>query len=216
MKNGLLFLFITLFTSAEGQFLQDRVSGKYYFHVQSGEVKGSPFLYDDWRYSFITYANGLQLKNLKLKFDMLNNKPLFLRNDSAFEFVQELWSFIIYNPEGDSVIYKNGFEGETITSEIFLQVLQEGKIILLKHQGKAKTESKGFGVGITTTEFTTKPPAFYITKKTALIKIKKTEDLAALMGGRDWQLVADYISKKKLNLKKEEDIINVINYYNTL
>lgn len=96
MRLWFLLCFIFLFSCAQSQFLQDRVSGKYYFQVQSGEVKGSPFLFEDWRPSLITYANGLQLKNLPLKFDMLNNKPLFQRNDSAFEFIEELWSITFF------------------------------------------------------------------------------------------------------------------------
>ena len=215
MKQWLMICFILFLGQAQAQFLQDKVSGKYYFHVQSGDVKGSPFLYDDWRPAFITFANGLQLKNLQLKFDMVNNKPLFLRNDSAFEFVQELWSFIIYNPGGDSVVFKNGFEGDNIPLTAFLQVMLEDKLTLLKSQGRSRTETKGFGVGITTIEFNNKPAVFFLAKGNQLVKLKKTDDLARLMG-KDWQQVADHISLKKLSLKKEEDLLNILRFYNSL
>lgn len=215
MKSWLILGLMFIFSDMNGQFLQDRVSGKYYFNVQSGELKGSPFLFEDWRTSFITYANGLQLKNIKLKFDMLNNKPLFLRNDSAFEFIEELWSFVIYNPGGDSVVFKNGFEGDNFPATAFLQVMQEGKLTLLKHQSKAKTETKGFGVGMSTIEFTVKPAVFYLAKGNSLVKIRKTEDMAILMG-KDWQQVADLINQKKLSLKKENDLVAIMKFYNTL
>jgi hypothetical protein len=98
-------------TICRAQVLQDRITVKYYFDVKTTAIKGSPYLQNGWRLSSITCANGLQLKNVLLKFDQYHQQPLFVRNDSAFEFIQEVWEFVIYNPEGGQHCFQKWFSG---------------------------------------------------------------------------------------------------------
>ena len=212
----LAFLFSALLVYS--QFLQDRVTGKYYFDVKYTDVKGSPFLYDDWRPSLITYANGLQLKNVKLKFNLVSNKPLFLRNDSAFEFLNAVWEFVIYNPAGDSVIYRNGFEAAgNISPDAYLEIMEDGKLSLLRYRPKTITYTKGFSTAVTTAEFTFKPPVLYLFDDKILIRLKHNDE-AVLKDTmkKDWVLVSDYIKLKKLNLKKDSDVLSAVRYFNSL
>jgi hypothetical protein len=200
------------------QLLQDRITGKYYFDIKSTDIKGSPYLYDEWRPSLITYANGLQLKNVPLKFDLYNHKPLFLRNDSIFEFVQDVWAFVIYNPGGDSVIFRNGFPAEgNISPATYLEVMEEGKLVLLRHQVKGKTETKGYGSATPVTEFSLAPSMLYLLQNNALRRLKKNDEEAMkIIMTRDWEMVSGYIKQKKLGLRKDEDIASIIHHYNGL
>lgn len=200
------------------QILQDRITGKYYFERKDPEFKGTPFFYEDWRPSLVTYTNGLQLKNVKLKFDQYTNMPLFQRNDSAFEFIDQVWEFVIYNSPADSVIFRNDFSGdELISSENYLEVLAEGKLTLLRHQAKNKTETRTFSSATVTTEFTLKPSILFLLVNNKLVRFKKNDEtfLKPFLKN-NWESVSDFMKLNKSGLKKDADIISIIRHYNTL
>lgn|GEM_PF-4825499 len=198
--------------------LRDEVSGKIYYNVSNANVEGTPYLHDDWRPSFITYAGGLQVKNVMLKFDLYNHLPLFLRNDSVFQFVNEVIGFIIYNPEGDSSIFRKGFPKlDNITPDTYLQVLTDGPVKLLKYTVKTRSERKEFNSAVAITEFSKPLGAFYTFSGSNLKRLKKGEEgLKECIPSTHWQQVSKYIKEAGLNLKKEADLVKIFLFNDSL
>src|SRR5947207_3354240 len=72
-------------TETAGRKYIDQASGKILYVYQYTDIKGSSFLNDDWMESKIILNNGVTVINLRLKFDVYNNKFVYSRNDSLFE-----------------------------------------------------------------------------------------------------------------------------------
>jgi hypothetical protein len=87
----------------------------------------------------------------------------------------------------------------------------------VKHQAKTKTETKGFSSAIPTIEFTYIQPSYYVLRTKTLVKLRKNDEapLRSVMK-KDWEQVSAYMKAKNLGLKKEEDYIAIIRYYNSL
>ena len=217
MRKIFLSILVLSFLFCDAQLLQDRITGKYYRQTAYTDVRGTPYLYDDWRPSLITYNDGLQLKNVKIKFDLYENTPLFLRNDSAFEFVNEVAEFVIYNPGGDSVVFRNGFnEGDGIGRKTYLQVVEDGKIVLAKHIVRMKVERKEFNSASTIVEFSSPQPALYVFYADKGKKVKKDESVLRDGMKDKWDKISQYMQTKGLSMKKEADIVTAVRYYNSL
>lgn len=161
-------------------------------------------MYDEWRPSRITYPSGVQLKNVQLKFDLYNQQPLFLRNDSAIEFILEVWEFVIYNPGGDSVIFRNGFQADgNISAAAYLEVMEEGKLVLLRYQIKGKTEIREFGSATAVISFSPTPSALCGLQNNTMLRLKKNDEKAMkIIMNRDWEIVSGYIKQKNLTSEK--------------
>jgi len=219
MKYCILLGCCCIFTDpASGQLLQDGVTGKFYFEKKSTEVKGSPFLFEQWLPSRVIFENGKEQKNVILKVDLEHNLPLFLRNDSAFEFVFPLKEFILYTPSGDSVRFRKGFPAaENIHANTYLELLIDGKLTVVKHHPVIRTVRKEYNSAVQTEELIHQPPVLYLQQGNTLYRIRRNgESVFQELMKKDWNLVSDFIKKEKLNLKKEADICRLVRYYNTL
>ena len=102
----------------------DRVTGNLLYVYQYEDVKGSSFLSDNWLPGTVILNTNVAFKNVKLKFDVANNEFVFNRNDSSFQLGPEAVEVILYQKNGDSLIFKNGYEiNNAILASKYLQVL---------------------------------------------------------------------------------------------
>jgi hypothetical protein len=218
MRKIVFVIFLLTFgIISNAQLLRDPISGSYYVEQRDIDLRGTPFLYDEWRPAYILYSDGLQLKNVQVKFSVYKNKPLFNRNDSLFEFVKEVDEFILYNPEGDSVIFRKGYAGmEGITAKTYLQVVQEGKVGLVKLLTKQMIERKEFNSATPIIELSSTSGTLYLVQGDKLVKVKKDDDALKQTMKDKWDVIAAYVKQNKLSLKKEQDIATVVQYYNSL
>lgn len=91
------------------------------------------------------------------------------------------------------------------------QVLLQGKATLLKHYALKWQDLTPFN-STNTTRVYTRSEQYYLYLDGKMAKLEKNRDnLASLLDGS-----AGYISKNKLNPKKDDDLINVVAYYNSL
>lgn len=219
MKKQIVLLgfFWTSVTIATGQLLQDGVTGKFYFEKKTSETKGTPFLEEEWLPARIVLDDGLVIKNLKLKLDLVRNLPLFYRNDSAFEFIVPVKEFKLYTLAGDSLLFRKGYPAsEAVQPNTYLEVLSEGKLTLLKKHSKTITISKAYNSAVALEEFTTTTPLFYLQKENRLYPLRRNrETLLRDLLKEDWTQLSDFINAQKLNLKKESDILSLVRYYNS-
>lgn len=215
-KIFLSFICVLLATFSYAQVLQDRISGKYYINRKATDVKGHPFLFDEWMRSLLTYNDGLQLMNVRVKFDIEKNIPLFLRNDSSFEFIKPVEEFILYDSREDSLVFRNGFpEADGNPTIHYYQVLADGKLTLLKLISKKLVEIKEFNNASKLLEYMSISPVYYLFNAGKMKKLKKEDVLKESMEDK-WDLVKGYMKSNDLNFKKEKDLILTVKYYNSL
>lgn len=178
-------------------------------------VSGNPFLLKDWSKGSVTSGTAV-LKDQLLKFDEIENRLLIKGDDgTARTFKTVINSFTIADKNKDRVFASGFHKGIHNDNFTFFEVLAGEKVKFLKRNIKvisASTEYSGKVVKNVTSEikyFISKPD-----KAPELIKLGEAPLLETL-GSKKSELIS-YAKANKLNLKREEDVVKLINYYNTL
>ncbi len=177
-------------------------------------VLGHPFLYDEWRAGGITLS-GIEYQDLQLKYDVYADEVIMKRSSGDSMIVT---SGIIkrFNIEHRTFIYLVKVKQMDSKSDIgFFELLYEGKkVSLLKKLKKTLVQAdyKGaYNAGNAYDEFKPAPHIYYVMKNSeSLWRLKpKKKDISRVL---DKQVEA-YISSQKLNLKKEDELVAVVKYF---
>jgi hypothetical protein len=194
----------------------DRVTGNLLYVYQYEDVNGSSFLYDNWLPGTVILNNHAIFNNVKLKFDVKDNEFVFNRNDSSFQLGQEVVEVRLYPKNGDSLIFKNGYDiNNAIRPSKYLLVLAEGKLTFLKYLKKNIEEYNEYGDATKYKRFT-EMYDYYIYKdgKAGMVHLNKKELQNQLSD--QWDKMSQYMSQNNLSGKDEKSFIGAIRYYNSL
>jgi len=206
-----------LLTRANGQtFVSDKISGKPYFLITYDNIRGSAFLFEEWKPSNVLDVNGYEFLNVLVKFDAYANKFFYSHGDTTYEFVTKIEEVTLYPGPGDSMIFKKGFSvPDKISADKFVQVLAEGKMTAIKYISKALQETIEYNVPGKVKVFTDKTAFYFISGNNAVSQRPNQKLLQDLLKDK-WPPVEAFIKQNSLNLKKEDDCIRAIRYYNSL
>src|SRR5688572_29956541 len=58
-------------------------------------IEGTPFLVEPWSNGTVKFTNGVSAKDVPLRFDLVNNKLYFKKDEAELEFVQPVWEFTL-------------------------------------------------------------------------------------------------------------------------
>lgn len=196
----------------------DQATGNLLYTYQAVDVQGSQFLFDKWMKGKLILDNGQYIDNVMLKYDIYNSKIVVNKNDTAFELSSAVREVRFYtSPDtASSVVLKNGFSiSDKIKSNVYVQVLAEGKIGLFKYLKKNLDEYSEFGSATKVKRFNDMHQYYVLVngqyRATSLSK-KNLQDVTV----DKWNQVSDFLSKNNLNGKDEKSWQMAIRYYNTL
>jgi hypothetical protein len=116
----------------------DQRTGTLLYTFQYTDIQGIPFLSEDWQKANVVFDNGSTFKNLLIKVDLYNNKLIVNKNDTSFLLSPVVKEVMIF-PVADTtnfLLFRKGYAFDKVTPQIYVQVLSEGKIGLLKYHKK--------------------------------------------------------------------------------
>ena len=131
-------------------------------------------------------------------------------------FVIPVVEFKLNDKDKASILYRNEYKAiDDNTEKNYYQVLFDGGTQLLKRTSKKINEEKPFNSASIIKSFEVLN-FYYISNNNTLIRIRKDKKsiLAAL--ANQGSALENYLQEKSLNLKNEEDLIQFIQYYNSL
>ncbi|MFT4031327.1 MAG: hypothetical protein QM669_02825 [Siphonobacter sp.] len=206
----LLGIVIKTFSQPTGS-LMDPVTGKVFNSDKYSEVKGSPLLFEDWKPGNAVVAQGIY-KGIELKYDVAGNTVLFKNGENAYEFQNNVLSFVLMPNKTDSssyLIFKKGISAQDLRPDKYVQVLAEGKISLYKIYLKMESQISEINQGVVKTFIDATKYLVIRGGKSEYIKLTKKEVLG-LMEPR--QEIEQYTK----SMKNEKDLVQLIKYYNAL
>jgi len=187
------------------------------------EVDGDPFLSSDWRKGIVVLENGVSIKNVNLKLDVVDSKLLFQNdNGEALIFTDPVKEFSLTYPGSiDNTKefvrhFKNGYTSvDNISKEAFFEVLYSGTVELLKRTFKTINEQRRYDSSITSKSFQENVKYYLVVDgKATPVKSDKKSFLSVL---KDKQTALEaYIKSKKVNFKNDADLSALIAYYNSI
>jgi len=216
-KIFIAFILMLLFQTSQAQLLQlqDPVSSKNFNPDKYAGIRGTPLFQDKWIHGSVLTSKGIY-PDLELKIDLYDNILFFNKDDASFELLDQIFSIKLFPKWPDTIqqlIFVKGMSQNGLKPEQYVQALVGGGAIqLYRSDIKQVTEMSEINAGMIKTFANTS--RYYIKKgnEFKLIKLNKEEVMPFLME-KEAELNA-VIEAKRLNLKKESDIIQVIQVYN--
>lgn len=220
---ALLPIFIFCLAKAEAQTsISNDVSGMPLEARKSPDSPiGSKFLNENWTTGDVLQSNDKYFNGMNLKYNIYDDQLIFKnQKDEILAFRFPIKEFHLYEDLNDSTkavrVYKNGFpDVDKFNKNSYYQVLTDGKAVLLKKFFLNFVE--GIPYGRSDVQKTLIPnQSYYLLVNGKMIKVKKQKEsfLSALPNQKT--ALDLYIKNEKIRFKSDEDLIKILNYYNTL
>jgi len=211
------FILMLVFQTSQAQLLQlqDPVSSKNFNPDKYAGIRGTPLFQDKWIHGSVVTSKGIY-PDLELKIDLYDNILFFNKDDASFELLDQIISVKLFPKWPDTLqqlIFVKGMSQNGLKPEQYVQALVgAGAIQLYRSDIKQVTEMSEINAGMIKTFANTS--RYYIKKgdQFKLVKLNKEEIMPFLMD-KEAELNS-VMDAKKLNLKKEADIIQIIQAYN--
>lgn len=191
------------------------------FENKYGDVSGSAYLFPDFKYATIVLTDGRQYSNVKARINLVEHEVNFIASNGEEGYIGKgMVTAITINDTTKQGIKKYTFQSGYPTTDNqtvihFYQVLASGKAKLLKSINKNIEERLNELSGEKSKEFAVREN-MYLQIGGGLKRIKK--DAGFFLG-----LMADqkdamnlYINSNKVNFKAEEQLVKLVEYYNSL
>ena len=197
--------------------LQDPVSSKNFNPEKYAGIRGTPFLQEKWVHGSVTTNLGVY-NDLELKIDLYDNILFFNNGGEPFELIDKIVEVKLFPKWPDNkneLLFVKGLSQAGIKPEQYIQVLVgTGAVQFYRSDIKQVSEMSEINAGMVKTF--ANASRFYIKKgdQFKLIRLNK-EDVMSFLIDKDAAINA-VITEKKLNLKKEGDIAQAIQAYNSL
>ncbi len=189
------------------------------YNQKYGEIKGSPYLFEDWTVGDVKVVSGAVLEKLDLKFDLFGNDLVVNSSGDAMLIAKAaVDEFTLKDPATSAIrTFKlmkrtNGWQ--------FMEILHAEDIYLLKLMelsiATQNNNAGGYAADTKSYQEFTKKVSYFLTstgKDPVRIKTSKSSVLA-LLNDREKEL-SKYIKSQRLKLSKEQDLLALIKYYDT-
>jgi hypothetical protein len=227
-----VFYFVQVtFAQFQGQTVYNRVpigqllAGGLPFTVEPNEkIEGTPFLYDFFSDCYLQLKDKKFYSSVKVRFNLVTNK-LHFQNEKGQEIVAEdgnvlkfHFSVPINDKEAESYTFGCGYpESPGTTAFTYFQEYNSGAAGFLRLVNKFVAERKTIATVDPVKAYEEKDTYYVYNSVTGkLIKWRKGKDFILDMLSDKATEVNKYIADNKLACKNPEDIIQIIQHYNTI
>ena len=209
---------VQLPTSNQGNILASAFEGQR-FKVKSDDgIEGNPLLFEDWKSGEVTLNNNEKYNIEKINLDAANNKFIYYKNDTVYEFLDNIKEIKIYNenhftdPSSD-MVFRSDLK---LFTPAFVQVLADGKIIIIREYiKKPKGENYSNGIVNNTRKYSLKSSQSAIADNKIIPLKFNSATLEELTSNKRKEMIT-YLKENNLNSKKEKDFIMAIGYFNSI
>lgn len=200
-------------------FLSD-VNGRA-FENKYSDINGSAYLFPEFKYATIVLTDGRQYTNVKARLNLVEHEVNFIASNGEEGYIGKgMVHTISFNDTTKQGIktfsFQTGFpktDNQTVIH--FYQVLANGKIALVKSIAKNIEERINELSGEKSKEFAVREN-LYLQLGGELKRIKKEASFFLTNLSDQKELVNQYFNSNKVNFKNEDQLIALINYYNSL
>jgi hypothetical protein len=184
-------------------------------------TKGSPYVLEEWVPGEVRMRNEQRILIKEMNYNCFDNEVAYLDPSSRAVMLINKYTIDHFslNAGQDTLLFVPiKLDGDK--TAMFARVLYQGESTLYKLYGKEFIRANyegAYSADRKYDEFADKSSLYLATAKNpAPTKIKKSKkQILAALPGADDQL-ASYVRSEKLDLKREEDLISLLRYYDSL
>jgi hypothetical protein len=189
-----------------------------YISEKNADVKGQPFLYDEWKKGSVLLKTKEKIDSVLIKYNLYTDLLVVKVDAQEYQFNIDVLEFLIYNQEpAESVLFRSGYSPVPgITEKSFYQVLYDGKTkLLLKHK-KIITEELTSTPGVKAKVYEDRPVYYILTTAGKMEKIKKKGDSILNILADKKKELSKLAEANKLKLTVDADLVKLLEYYDQI
>lgn len=183
------------------------------------DVKGSAYSTSQWAKGTVTMEDKVTYTNMDVKYSEYEDKLVVRDKDQrVMEFNNRVKEFTLsYEKEGAEMLvhYSNGFNVEGYNSKAYFEILAGGKTKLLKKVSKKIQTQTEYGATSSTRSFISTTRYFILLGDKGVGIKKDSKSVLAVFGNKAAE-VESYAKTQKLDFKREEDLVKIIAFHDTL
>ena len=191
------------------------------FENKYGDINGSAYFIPDYKFSTIILSDGRKYYNIKAKLNLVEHEVVFKSSSGEEGFIGKgmvsTISIVDSTKQGiKNYTFQSGFPKiDNQANFNFYQVYITGKATLLKSINKSIEERLNELSGEKSKEFMVRENV-YIYIGGAMKRIKKEKEFFMNILADQAASVNQYLTTNKINFKNEDQIIKLIEFYNSL
>jgi len=187
------------------------------------EMKGSPFLYDNWFSADLMLHNKQKKEGVLIKYDVYDNLLLAKRpgtNDSIIIRKNTVKGFVLRHPGyPEGIMFMSGYQSDEPDFEFdhYAEVLEDGKnySLLRRHTCTIfKDQAAAYGTGKKTTTFSKGSHFLLLDESGKAKKFKTKKQFLNLFEAKLSQKVKNFMKEKDLSHKSAGDMTKVVVWLN--
>lgn len=205
------------FMTESNTFLSD-INGNPIFTKAEYNAEGSPYFSDRYCNANIKVMNGKHYRDMPVKLNLLDNRVIYRApNGSEMEAITPLESIHFNACDGRSTmtLFRSGYPltGQ-LNERTYYQVLDSGKLQLLKYWRVQYTDQKPYSSAVTIRKFDVKPEYYAYRPETGMVKLEKGNETALDILLEKKNKASQFVNEQRLKLRKEDDLVKLFAFLN--
>ncbi|MFC0773571.1 hypothetical protein [Terrimonas alba] len=186
-----------------------------YINEKNADVKGQPFLYDEWEKGSVLLKTKEKIDSVLIKYNLYTDLLVVKVDEQEYQFNIDVQEFLIYNQDpGGNVLFRSGYTPVPgMTEKSFYQVLYDGKTKLLLKRKKIITEELTSTPGVKVKVYEDRPAYYILTAGGKMEKMKKKGDSILNILGDKRKELTKMAEANKLKLTVDADLVKLLEYY---
>lgn len=178
------------------------------FKTATEEIKGNPFLFEDWNTKGVVYSEGKKLEVDRLNYNIYNEEIGALKEkESVFAYDSQYIDSVKIDDKRLHNLNGKFYEVLQTGSKVSLYKKYETRIVdgMVNNMGGRKEKSRLVIMD-----------DYYVMSKGDLEKFKPSKGNLDKIFGEQSQEMKKRMKSEKLNFKKEKDLISIFELYNSI
>lgn len=184
------------------------------------DVQGNAYLVDYWIKGTVKFESEKTVSDIPLRYDMVSGELQF-QNPAGqiLTFAEPVAEFLIPYPEEGVITskpFRNGFKAaDNATEATFYQILFDGSITLAKRASKVIKERRMYNSATVEKTFDL-VETYYLIHDNQPLKIKRDRKMILAFAGSKKSALEAFVKSHNLDLKREADLIKLVQHYNSI
>jgi len=176
--------------------------------------EGSPYL-DDWKLADIKLKNHKTISGVMLRYSVYSDQMLYQENNVAYTIgAPDSISEILLS---NKVFIYREYQKAKKTKKGFFELVLDGKVSLL-NKYEIELIRANYNVALNSGNKNDRlilEQQLYLQLDNQIVPLDKKDVLFEILQDKN-KAVKDYMNKEKLSIKKQQDVIKILTYYNQL
>lgn len=183
-------------------------------------IEGSPFYSNDYCKADIKIANGKSYEGVLIKLNLQDNSVYFKMADQKEMVATVPVQYIMFTggcgSAGAQKVFQSGFpEIDGQSEKNFYEVLSGGNILLLKHQAVTYRDNTPYGSTAIVRMYEKKMTYYAYSPAKGILKLNDSDAAVKILANHAKE-VKNFIATNNIRMKKEEDLVKLVSFYNSL